>query len=242
MKEFFKPQQAEFLLPEIVPVYQEAFASDPWFEVSKCADDSEIKRCIGGFSKLSLGETCELCGNCPIKEAYEKEELIENFINIAKTRPTSWYLEGNEKGITLASIAWKKNPEEIAEERYSDNLAMKAWMKETLGDEEIVWLDEVFADKTKKASGNLANFQKMCIGFAENLKAEIVAYRTINSKMVGAAVRDFPNFVWAYKREEGVPDRRDFVSIMPLLFSRNDINERREKSIFNLNYKLWITK
>src|SRR3989338_7566912 len=166
MKEFFKPEQAEFLYPEIVPVYQRAFAGEPWFEVSKCADESEIQKCIGGFSKLKTGETCELCGNCPIKEAYEKEELIEKFKNIAETRPTAWYLEGNEQGITLATLAWVKTPLEIAKERYPENPKMDEWMSENLGEQEIIWLDETFADKSKKPFGNMKNFREMSRGFA----------------------------------------------------------------------------
>ena len=139
-------------------------------------------------------------------------------------------------------MAWKKTPAEIAKERYPENPKMEEWIISELGSDPIIWLDEVFADKTKKASGNLSNFGNMCIGFAEILNAEVLAYRTINAKMAGAAVRDFPNYVWAYKREMGVPDRRDFVSIMPLLYSRKNITEQREKSIFNFYYKQWITE
>jgi hypothetical protein len=215
MKEFFNPEQAKFLYSEIVPVYQAAFAGEPWFEVSKCADDKDIKRCIGGFSALAVGKLCEMCGNCPINSAYEQAELVAKFESLDKTRPTSWYLERNDQGITLAAIAWVKTPLEIAEERYPDDSKMSEWITSTLGNDKIIWLDEVFADKTKKPSGNLANFGTMCKGFTENLNNTTIAFRTINERMVAVAQRDFSN-VKVFKKNAEVPDRRDFVVLKPI--------------------------
>lgn len=213
MKEFFNPEQARFLYPEITPVYQAAFAGEPWFEVTKCADDAEVKRCIGGFSALAVSEICEMCGNCQTRSAYETEELISRFEYIAKTRPTAWYLEGGEQGITLAAVAWVKTPLEIAKERYPDNQRMENWITTTLGSDKVIWLDEVFADKSKKSSGNLSNFGTMCKGFAKNLNNSTIAFRTITDQMLAAAKRDFPFTAEVFKKEIEVPDRRDFVSI-----------------------------
>jgi hypothetical protein len=213
MKEFFNPEQAKFLYPKIVPVYQAAFAGEPWFEVSKCADDAEVKRCIGGFSALAVGEICELCGNCPLRSAYETEELVSRFESLAGTRPTAWYLEGNEQDITLAAIAWIKTPLEIVEERYPDNPKMADWATSILGKDKVIWLDEVFADKSKKPSGNLSNFGTMCRGFANNFSNSAIAFRTINERMIAAAKRDFPFTAKIFKREMEVPDRRDFVTL-----------------------------
>ena len=216
MKEFFNPGQARFLYPEIVPVYQAAFAGEPWFEVTRCVDGAQIKRCVGGFSALAAGETCEMCGNCPIKSAYEKEELVSRFESIASTRPTAWYLEGSEQGITLAAIAWVKTPSEIAQERYSDSPKMSDWITSTIGNDGIIWLDEVFADKSKKPSGNLSNFKTMCEGFANTFSNETIAFRTINERMVAVAKRDFPFTAKIFRKEIEVPDRRDFVLIRPI--------------------------
>lgn len=213
MKEFFNPEQARFLYPEIIPVYQTAFAGEPWFEVSKCADDAEIKRCVGEFSALTVGQTCEMCGNCPIRSAYEKDELIERFESLAATRPTAWYLEGNELGITLAAVAWKKTPAGIAKERYLDNQEMSDWMISKLGNDNIVWLDEIFADKSKKPSGNLTNFRNMCVEFLSEFGESKLAFRTINTRLEAAALRDFESSAQLFQRETDVPDRRDFVTI-----------------------------
>lgn len=213
MKEFFNPEQARSLYPEITAVYQTAFAGEPWFEVSKCADNEEIKRCVGGFSALTVGQTCEICGNCPIRNAYEQDELVSRFESIARTRPTAWYLERNEQGLTLAAIAWIKTPLEIVQEKYSDNPKMAEWMRSILGQREIIWLDEVFADKSKKASGNLSNFGRMCRGFSNVLDNRTLAFRTINDRMVTATKRDFSYASRIFGRTVEVPDRRDFVII-----------------------------
>lgn len=210
---FYKPNEIRNFYEEVVPVYQKAFAGEPWFEVSKCADKFSIQRCAGGFSSLSVGAICELCGNCPIKPAYEKESLINKFELIAKTRSTAWYMEAGDRGTTLFAFAWIETPRKIAEERYSDVPEMTSWMIEKLGTAPIMWLDEVFADRTKKPKGNLQNFSYMCGGLAQQLQADRIAYRTIASQMIAAPIRDFGKRVSFYKRSIDVPDRRDFVVI-----------------------------
>lgn len=210
---FYNPNEIRNFYKEVVPVYQNAFAGEPWFEVSKCVDETSIQRCAGGFSSLSIGDICELCGNCPIKPAYERDGLIDKFELIAKTRPTAWYMETGDKGATLFALAWVATPRKIAEERYPDVPEMAQWMVEKLGASPIMWLDEVFADRTKKPKGNLVNFSDMCSGLAQQLKADRIAYRTIASQMVAAPARDFGEKVNVYKRNIEVPDRRDFVVI-----------------------------
>lgn len=207
---FYKPEEINGLYNQIVPVYQEAFAGEPWFEVSKCEDSSGQERCVGGFSSLSVGSVCESCGNCLVRPAYEEQELVDKFKLLGETRPTAWYLEENEAGTTLTAIAWVAKPQEIAKERYPD---MESWMVNELGSNSVGWLDEVFANKSLKPSGNLRNFRQMCIGFAERLGVSVLAYRTINERMTAAARRDFDEKALIYERNNMVPDRRDFVII-----------------------------
>lgn len=210
---FYKPNEIKNLYEEVVPVYQNAFAGEPWFEVSKCVDSSSIQRCAGGFSSLAIGASCEMCGNCPVKSAYEKQELIDKFETIARTRHTAWYMEKGDVGATLFALAWVETPCRIAEERYPDVSEMAPWMMQTLGTDPMIWLDEVFADRTKKQKGNLQNFSEMCRGLAEQLQVDKLAYRTIASQMVAAPLRDFGNQATVFKRNLEVPDRRDFVII-----------------------------
>jgi len=209
----YKGREIKQFYRDVVPAYQAAFAGEPWYEVSKCADSSEVQRCVGGLSRLPQGASCELCGMCITRAAYEKEELISKFNSISETRPTAWYMEKNEHGATLVALAWKATPKVIAEERYADVPEMASWMEGKFQGSEIMWLDEVFADRAKKPKGNLANFGNMCQSLAETLDADRIAYRTIAPQMVIAPVRNFNSSVDIYFRNEGVPDRRDFVII-----------------------------
>lgn len=172
---FYSTNEIKKFYEEVVPVYQKAFAGEPWFEVSKCVDSSSVQKCAGGFSSLAIGAACEMCGNYPIRTAYEKSELIDKFELIVNTRPTAWYMEKGDLGATLFALAWVGTPHKIAEERYSDVPEMASWMIEKLGTDPIMWLDEVFADRIKKPRGNLQNFSEMCSGLAQQLQVDKIS-------------------------------------------------------------------
>lgn len=213
---FYTPEQVKPLYGEIAPAYQAAFAGEPWYEVSKCADSDLPKRCVGGLSSVAVGSTCNVCEGTPIRPAYETAELTARFENLASTRPTAWYTEESPEGLTLAAVAWRAAPSTIANEKYPDVPQMSAWLEETLGTGDIAWLDEVFANKDLKGAGNLRNFRSMVDGLADRLGMPTVAYRTINPAMVRAAVRDFGDDVLVFSQNSDglyVPDRRDFVVI-----------------------------
>jgi hypothetical protein len=208
---FYTPNEAKELYEEIVPAYQAAFAGEPWYEVSKCSD-IEL-RCDGGLSPLQVGALCGSCSSCPAEQAYPPNEVTARFDALADSRPTSWYVERGDAGITLAAVAWSANPETIATEKYPDVPEMRDWLKENLGDREVIWLDEVFANRTIKAKGNLRNFGKMVIGFSDIVGPSCVGYRTIAKQMLLAPHRDFGVVANIRNRILEVPDRRDFVTI-----------------------------
>lgn len=213
MKEcnFNTPDEVEPLYGEIVPAYQEAFSGEPWYEVSKCAD--QLQRCVSGLSSLAIGTSCELCGNCPSRPAYEEDELVERFEALAASRPTAWYTEQNKVGLTLAAIAWEAEPSVVALEKYTGVPEMKDWLDNYFETNKIAWLDEVFANKRLSSTGNLHNFRNMVTGLAERLGAQTIAYRTIHPAMIRAATRDFGNDAAVFSKNTEVPDRRDFVVI-----------------------------
>lgn len=210
-QKIYIPEEVDY--KKIIPVYQEAFKGDPWFEVSKCADSKKIKRCEGGYTSIPVGSCCGMCKEKIIRPAYEDKELVYKFTTIANSRPTRWYIEQNDLGITMAALAWTNTPREIAEERYPDVPEMKEWIQKEIAEEKIIWIDEVFADKTKKTKGNLKNFKSMCKIFWNELKTDTIAYRTITPAMINAPKRDFPGKNIIYNRKREVPDRRDFVII-----------------------------
>jgi hypothetical protein len=208
---FYIPEDIRPMYDEIVPVYQAAFAGEPWFEVSKCVD--RLKRCASELSSVAVGSMCEICNICPTQPAYEADELVSRFEELGASRPTSWYTERNNEGATLAAIAWIAQPRLIAESKYQDIPDMKSWLEKNINDPEVTWLDEVFANRLLRQSGNLNNFKDMCNGFMDHLNTDTLAYRTISKPMIIATERDFGEKTKVFKRDTEVPDWRDFVII-----------------------------
>lgn len=213
-REFLAPGQITDAYPEIVATYQEAFAGDPWYEVSKCPG------CESGYSVSLPSTTCEVCGDTTSGEAYPSTELTRRFDQLGATRPTSWYTERDNEGrIVLAGIAWRASVAQIAEEKYADVPAMDAWLArryQALGARatEIIWVDEVFANRRLSPSGNLWNFPEMIDGFAARLGGDVLAYRTINPAMITAPKKAFGSAAAVAEARLQVPDRRNFVSII----------------------------
>lgn len=192
----------------IVPAYQEAFKGWPWYEVSKCVDQIKEQRCADRLSRTALKETCITCGLRPTEPAYNPSDLIERFNTLESTRPTRWYVEAIEDSPALVALAWSATPKQIAIEKYDGIPKMQDWLVSTLPNEPIVWLDEVFADKNIRNTGNLSNFRSMCQGFMAALGNTDLSYRTISPAMLSAAESNFqvtPN--------KDAPDRRSFVRI-----------------------------
>lgn len=211
---------------ELIPVYQAAFAANPWNEVSKCVGENKSILCVDGLSALAVGQFCEDCTASPGLPAYEPQQLRDKFLEL-EDRGSVWYVEKGDKGVTLGAVAWKATPSEIAKAKYSGDEEMKEWLQRRFStipqrikrslnlqvkEPEIVWLDEVFSNREIKPSGNLKNFGKFVVGMAKILDSELVAYRTIEPRMLSVATRDFGNYRSRIdKRGVDVPDRRDFV-------------------------------
>ncbi len=225
-EKFYSPEDMKPLYDKVVSVYQTAFADEPWNEVSKCVDSR--RRCVGGLSAVAIGSMCGMCGERPLLPAYERDELVGRFEDLAASRPVSWYVERtggdvalDDGDITLAAMAWLATPETIATEKYADVPKMSVWMEEKLSTEPVIWLDEVFANRVLRPSGNLRRFGAMCTGFMEQLGNDTLAFRTINERMTAAAERDFGDRATVFRRRRvdvsdrrvEVPDRRDFVII-----------------------------
>lgn len=203
---FYKEGELDF--SKVVPTYQEAFSGWPWYEISKCVDSSLTQRCTGGLSAVALKAMCVTCGNQPNQPAYDPVELVGRFQTLEAIRPTSWYVESVDEIPALVALAWSASPEEIAREKYGDVPEMQNWLADTLGKEPVIWLDEVFADKTVRPSGNLTNFRYMCAGFISALDNTQLAYRTISPAMIRAAENNF-----GVKPADNVPDYRSLLQI-----------------------------
>jgi hypothetical protein len=208
---FYNPSEMD--LSKIVRPYQKAFEGLPWNEVSKCVDNQLPMRCAGELSATAINAMCGTCGLSPKTEAYAANELVERFTQLAATRPMLWYIEEVEGGVALAAEAWVATAEQVGSEKYSDVPAMQEELVAMFGDTSIIWLDEVFADKTVRPNRNLDNFGAMNKGFMERLGIATVAYRTIAPEMMRSATRDFEQNATILEQQNGIPDRRNFVVI-----------------------------
>ena len=209
---FAVPDEAREKYDAIIPAYQAAFAVGPWYEVSKCSG------CSSGYSRQNPGDICQACGSATGDEAYTEQELAERFDTIGETHPACWYIEETPAGLALAAVAWTADPVQIAAEKYPGSLEMAAWLKQkyvpnAASDSEILWLDEVFANRRISRRNNLVNFRPMVRGFSDRLDRTKVAYRTIAPAMTRAAMRDFGDDATIDKAKSDVPDWRNFVSI-----------------------------
>lgn len=201
-------------IDEIIPIYQSAFAGDPWFEVSRCPATQEINSCEGGISSLSIGEFCTKCALIPSEVAYPPDELRDKFVRLNQQYPMTWYIEENESNqIALAAFATLLDSKIIFQEKYSSSPDMLSWLTKMYGNGKFAWLDEVFADKQVRPSGNLRYFKDMIVGLGSSLDTDMVAYRTINQRMLHAAERDFGDKAKIYEPKIDVPDHRYFVEI-----------------------------
>lgn len=210
--------EIEALLPQIAKVYVGAFAGEPWYEVSACADETTPQGCEGGFSPLAIGQVCPHCNNVLTEAAYKPKELVEHFKGVMKLRDTAWYVEETKKNdaptLALAAFAWKVTGPALASVKYKENESEMSAFFETLfpAGESFAWLDEIFADRTIRAEGNLRNFKNAVRGLGTKLGENHVAFRTINERLIAAAQRDFPQGAQVH-RSPDVPDRRAVVII-----------------------------
>lgn len=168
-------------LDQIGEVYQVAFAGSPWFEVSECASSDIENRCEGGFSTQKVGEFCARCAKVTKEEAYPLTELRESLSTRLRYPEARLYREHDGKGnLLLAALFWEDTPKEIAAKKYVDVPSMQDWLKANLPDEPMVWLDEIFASRDLRPTGNLWNFPKLVSDVFVNSGCARLAFRTIN--------------------------------------------------------------
>lgn len=202
---------------DIIDTYQSAFAAVPWSERSQCpSEERQNPQCEDGFSPLGVGMECDSCGMCPTEDAYPQDVLRDRFAALIGSSAL-WYIEETgQKKTALAVLARPMTPADIASEKYPTNEGMSEWLgNQYQENDEVLWLDEIFADTRIRPSGNLRNFGDMCMKLTRGGDAQSeVAFRTLNPKIISAAQRDFGDQCKIFDPVfEEVPDRRKFVRI-----------------------------
>lgn len=177
-------------LRSLAAAYREAFAGEPWNEVSRCVspDKPVNEQCSGGFSALPVGELCRICDDTPLAEAYPFAELEARLADDLARSDTFAYWERDADGaVMVAAIFRLADPIDIAEARYADQPGMQLWFARELGSEPILWLDEIFADRAARPAGNLWNLETAFTDAATAFGVDRVAFRSINERLLGKA-------------------------------------------------------
>ncbi len=190
-------------------LYQVSFAGEPWRESSRCAAPKrKLGVCPGGFSPLEVGEMCIDCGLSPLVEAYPMDELTKSLNSRFADTSSQLYLESEDSELLLAAIFWEARPKKIAGRKYADMSEMEKWLIDNLPDQPIVWLDEIFADKQKRPTGNLWNYQQMIEKVLEKAGSKVIAFRTINEGLLAKTKSVFPSNSTVIPGKD-IPDDRD---------------------------------
>jgi hypothetical protein len=200
----------------LVPIYQVAFAGEPWREVSACAAPSQFEEvCPGGRSPQGIGETCARCGEVLCAPAFSGKRLTADWTSHFDEHDSRFYLERLEDdSCVLAALAWKANAKALADRCYSaaGEREMRAWLIDRVPGE-FVWLEDIFANLALRPTGNLWNYREMISQFLSEFESSVFAFRSINERLIEKTVALFGSQAERLVAGEDVPDRRNFVLV-----------------------------
>lgn len=171
----------------LAQTYKKAFAGEPWYEVSKCADPT----CEAWFSDLQPGCECVEC-QATLTEAYDEQELVAWWQQMVEEDGAMMEIAMDGSYPQRATIARPTNPEELFLRKYSAIPEMQGWLAKVLPDN-FVWIEDTFADRTRLAKGNLngrgQTLARIALFYRDN---PIIATRTLVPGIVRATLRDAP--------------------------------------------------
>ncbi|MEN9389922.1 MAG: hypothetical protein RLZZ283_22, partial [Candidatus Parcubacteria bacterium] len=175
-------------IPKLVPAYKRAFAGEPWFEVSKCAS-------CDVYTRLEPGSACPQC-KTKLIEAYSNQEVSEMLCTIFQNRRATLYVETDARGnVLVAAVSYPWNKGAMYEKKYRskgrDSDELRRILKEKVP-ERFIWLDEIFADRALRASGNLRDFERIIRDTLRGKRSGVVVFRTISLQLKEKAKRVFP--------------------------------------------------
>ncbi|MEK7530329.1 MAG: hypothetical protein AAB573_00500 [Patescibacteria group bacterium] len=174
-------------IPKLVPAYKQAFAGEPWFEVSRCP-------ACEAFTRLEPRGRCPMCGGALV-DAYSNQEVSEMLRDIFQSRRATLYVEtGTGGNVLVAAIAYPWNKTSMYIKKYQskgrDSDELRRVLKEKVP-ERFVWLDEIFADRALRTSGNLRDFERIMRDALRGKKTGTIVFRTISPQLKEKAKRVF---------------------------------------------------
>jgi histidyl-tRNA synthetase len=226
---------------ELAVAYKAAFAGEPWFEVGACAAEviPESSPCaVGKLSPLPPGSRCDHCHLDVREEAYPLPTLLPQLAASLRGRPDHvltasepdtpdvdelpdgsrarvLYRErSRSRGLLLGALFWKSTREELITKKYADKPAgVHELIRELTPDGPILYLDEIFADLSKRALGNLWNYAAMCQAAAIRTESDVLVFRTKNTQLRRKTQSVFPQAQAVLPTEEGFLDDRHYIVI-----------------------------
>ncbi len=201
---------------QLVPIYQTAFAGEPWYEVSACAASPDFPNpCPSRRSPQAIGETCAECGGLLQAPAFSAETLTDGWISHFREHESRFYLERlKDESCVLAALAWRATPDAVADRCYASpsEHAMRVWLRTELPDR-FVWLEDIFANRALRPSGNLWNYRAMVAQLLSELGGSLFAFRSINERLIQKTILLFNSRAQRLIGLRDVPDRRDIVLV-----------------------------
>lgn len=212
----YSPLAIKDNIDELTDLYKNAFSAPPWKERSICPIGGKTQTCPSMYSPIEVGVLCDDCGQTPVQDAYETEDLHKKFLEETDNSHLLWWLEKTPRGdIIMAALARIATVSGLLSEVLNEEPEIQSWMQQAHynTDEKVVWVQDIFADTRIRPKGNLKNFGAMCTRLAGN-STNLVMFGTVNPRLISAAQRDFSGAVTiADPAFDQVHGRKKIVSI-----------------------------
>lgn len=176
-------EKLEIYGPQLTETYKVAFAGEPWFEVSKCAEE----QCAVGFTPLEAGGCCESCEQ-ELVEAYSTEELLAGWKRILEDEGGFMEVALTDEYPQRATLARPTTPDELFERKYQDVPAMEEFLARVLP-KDFVWIEDTFANRQRQPNGNLKNRKETFERIGEFYGRPTLATRTLSEAIVASTVK-----------------------------------------------------
>lgn len=164
---------------QLARVYQNAFAGPPWNERSRCRD---------GFSAESPGGVCSDCDEVR-QPAYNADELVEGWSQVIEREEGQMQLTLLDGSPICATIARPTSVDELYMRKYADVPTMQAWLAQNLPSEQV-WIEDTFADREIRPSGNMKNRAAVLGSIAMKYDGLYIVTRTLAVPVIASTVRD----------------------------------------------------
>lgn len=210
------PEAVADVVSELVPIYQAAFAGEPWYEVSQCRAPTEFPDpCPSRRSSQGIGETCARCGEVLSAPAFSVGYLADRWATLFDDQDARLYLERLPDGsCVLAAVAWLATPAALAERAYSlpEEEPMRSWLAAHLP-LNFVWLEDIFANREVRPAGNLWNYRSMVGQLVAEFDHSVLGFRTFTEPLIAKTLGTFGDRARRFARFHDVPDRRDVLLV-----------------------------